>query len=171
MDFDCDLADTFNYDCGTNEQCYECKENAYCNEIMYYKNRHYGQTMFLVLRILAKVSGWSLGLLGLYLWTSKKFKRHPYPIIAMACLFQGIYFTNYYSIVEVCMGERTKVWSTPFRLIGPLQDGSLTLAMIFDYKVWEAWFKTTPSYHMKSFYRLKLFRSCWKVIVLLSTYL
>jgi hypothetical protein len=71
MAFDCGLVDRFNYDCGENQLCYECKENMYCEGILDEKNRHYDQNMFLTLRIISKVSGWSLGLLGLYLWTGK----------------------------------------------------------------------------------------------------
>jgi hypothetical protein len=42
--------------------------------------------------IVASVSVVSLVLVSIYLFKSSKFTHHPYPLIALACLFEAIYY-------------------------------------------------------------------------------
>ena len=47
-------------------------------------------------------SGCFLSVAGFYLLLNKKFKKHPYPMIGMACLFQAAYFFSYFDIFSIC---------------------------------------------------------------------
>jgi hypothetical protein len=40
--------------------------------------------------LISTISGMALGAVGMYLYYSKNFRLHPYPLVAKACILQGI---------------------------------------------------------------------------------
>jgi hypothetical protein len=115
------------------------------------------------------LSGLSLGITGFYLILSPKFKKHPYQLIGMACLFQASYFFSYFDIFQVCeyntieyIAYNLGLW----KLIG--QQG-----LFKGFSEWVFYSHWKENYYTPEMsYRLfKFLIICWKVMVITFTYL
>ena len=65
---------------------------------------------YLVKDIILNLSSISLAILGFYLLLKHDFKKHPYPLIAISCLFESLYFANYTGNVYITSSNIVEIY-------------------------------------------------------------
>lgn len=82
--------------------CYMEEYNALCVRVLTEDPIQSRQIYFRMLQVLGNFSGLVLLVVGLYLLSGKKFKLHPYPLMGLACICQGLEMTMFDDVNDMC---------------------------------------------------------------------
>lgn len=90
------------------EFCYQCRLDLVTRTVLngFYDEQKYISWLQLALQHL---SGLSLMFMGLYLLLGTNFKKHPYPLLAWACIFESALFFNWSQKLAVIQFKLHKI--------------------------------------------------------------
>ena len=82
------------------DDCELCVSNYMCSFVETAFEDDWIQS--LLFTICSMLSGFFLTAVGMFILMNKKFNKHPYPVIAIACLLNGCNFAFRYSNYQIC---------------------------------------------------------------------